>query len=404
MGTTGIVSCIGLDAHRKFSQVSVRGRDGKIMWRARLEHHDRTKLRQQLARWPKGAPVVLEGSFGWGWLADELAAAGLEPHLAGSRQTADFRRTRGQAKNNRLDADLLTELWEEKRRWWEVWLAPPEVRDRRELFRLRAGLVQIQTSVKNRLHAVLHRHGVVCELSDLFGVAGRKFLQHLVNRQDARLGASGCATLKVHLQHLGYLRKEIADLTRQVRRIVERQPIGKILVSVPGIGWVLAYTLLAEIGGLERFQNGRKLVSYSLLAPQAQDSGEEDPTRPPLGRHIGHMGRRTLQWAFLEAAHGAVHSGGCWREMWDRVTDKGTRNRNRGYIAVARRLCMVVFACWKRHTPYTDPRPPRIGLRCEPVGPGTGQPSRPMAVAESSVVLPEKSVGRRTGAGRPASL
>ncbi len=98
------------------------------MWRARLEHSDRAKLRQQLSRWPAGAPVVLEGSFGWGWLTDELAAAGLEPHLAGSRQTADFRRPRGQAKNNRLDADLLSALWDVKERWWEVWLAPPQVR------------------------------------------------------------------------------------------------------------------------------------------------------------------------------------------------------------------------------------------------------------------------------------
>lgn len=229
-------------------------------------------------------------------------------------------------------------------------------------------------------------------------------MQHLVTSRDARLGETGRQTLAVHLQHLAYLRKEIADLTRQVRRIVERQPVGKILVSIPGIGWILAYTLLAEIGQLERFQNGRKLVSYSLLAPQAQDSGEEDPTRPPLGRHVGHMGRRTLKWAFLEAAHGAVKSGGGWREMWDRLTDNGKRNRNRGYIAVARRLGMVVFACWKRHTPYTDPPPTRIGARSEPVGPGTGQPEDPMAVAETSVVQPEKNVGRRTEAGRPALL
>jgi transposase len=324
MGTPGIVSCIGLDAHRKFSQVSVRGRDGKIMWRARLEHSDRTKLRQQLSRWPQGAPVVLEGSFGWGWLADELAAAGLEPHLAGSRQTAAFRRTRGQAKNNRLDADLLTELWDEKRRWWEVWLAPPEVRDRRELFRLRAGLVQIQTSVKNRLHAVLHRHGVVSELSDLFGVAGRKFLQHLVNRQDARLGESGCATLKVHLQHLGYLRKEIADLTRQVRRIVERQPIGRILVSVPGIGWVLAYTLLAEIGCLERFQNGRKLVSYSLLAPQAQDSGDEDPNPSAAGPACRSHGPANATMGFP----GSRPWSGPQRGLLARNVGSGHRERN----------------------------------------------------------------------------
>ena len=72
------VACGGLDVHYGFSQVTMRDEEGGVAARERLEHRDRDALRQRLARWPKGMPVVLEGSFGWGWLSDEMAVAGLE--------------------------------------------------------------------------------------------------------------------------------------------------------------------------------------------------------------------------------------------------------------------------------------------------------------------------------------
>ena len=61
-------------------------------------------------------------------------------------------------------------------RWREVWPAPPAVRDQREWLRYRLALVRIQTGLKNRIHAVLHRHGIVHEFSDLFGRDGRRFV------------------------------------------------------------------------------------------------------------------------------------------------------------------------------------------------------------------------------------
>ena len=72
------VSQIGLDAHRRFSMVTARDTEGRILWRERLRHEDRPRLREALTAWPKGVPVVMEATFGWGWLSDELAAAGLE--------------------------------------------------------------------------------------------------------------------------------------------------------------------------------------------------------------------------------------------------------------------------------------------------------------------------------------
>ncbi len=94
MNKVGAVRQMGVDCHRNFSTVSARDEKGQIVWRERLEHEDRRPLRQRLRSWPEGTPVVLEATFGWGWLADELLAAGLDPHLASSRKVAAWRQDR----------------------------------------------------------------------------------------------------------------------------------------------------------------------------------------------------------------------------------------------------------------------------------------------------------------------
>jgi len=362
MRTEASVAQLGLDIHRKFSKVTARDGQGKIVWRQRLEHADRPRMRARLADWPSGAAVVLEGTFAWGWMSDELTAAGLDPHLASSSKLAAWRKARGMAKSNRKDADLLSELWSEQGRWWEVWLAPPEVREQREWLRYRMTLVRTQTALKNRIHAVLHRHGILREQSDLFGRDGRRFLELLIAPDDATLPDSARATLKGFLQLLDHVRRQIAAVTRQFRKQIKASPAAMRLKTIPGIAWVLSYTILAEIGRIERFADAKRLASYSLLAPVANDSGDEDDD-PPLGRHVGHFGRRTLKWAFIEAAHGAVRSGGRFRAMYDRRTNGGTRDRNRGYIAVAHALCRVAYVCWKKQVDYTAEPPPRAGRR-----------------------------------------
>ncbi len=394
------VAQVGLDSHRMFSTATARDADGKRVWRKRLEHGDRRRLRRELGRWPRGTPVVLEGTFGWGWMSDELSAAGLDPHLASSKKVAAWRDARGLAKSNRTDADLLSELWSQEPRWWEVWLAPPEVRSQREWLRYRMTLVRLQTGLKNRIHAVLHRHGIVHGESDLFGASGRRFLNLLVAANEATLPDSARATLKGYLPLLDHVRRQIAAVTREVRGQITRTPAGERLRTMPGIDYILAYTILAEVGRIERFRSAKHLAAYSLLAPRAYDSGEDDG-EAPKGRHVGHAGRRTLKWAWIEAAHGAVRQGGRFRAIFDRRTNRGTRDCNRGYIAVGHELCRIAYLLWKKEIDYTDPPPPRPGrgkrrrgLRrtlddtwCQgrakkvPPGrsrPGTGQPDRPM--------------------------
>jgi transposase len=220
----------------------------------------------------------------------------------------------------------------------------------------------------------------VSEHSDLFGRDGRRLLNELVVRTDRRLPLSGKVTLKGHLQLLDHVRRQLASVTRGIRRQLAPSRAGRRLMTLPGVGQVLAYTLVAEIGRIERFRSAKHLASYSLVVPRARDSGTDGDEPSPKGRRIGHAGRRTLQWAWIEAAHGAVRSGGEFRALFDRVTDAGQRDRNRGYVTVAHQLCLRGYVLWDKDVDYRTDRPARPGQRSEAgtSRSGTGQPDHPM--------------------------
>jgi len=378
------IACGGMDVHYKFSAVTFRDEAGRVVRRERLEHPQRGQLRERLNRWPKGLPMVLEASFGWGWLSDLLSEAGLEPHLSNCYKLEQMRKARGWVKTNKKDADMLSLLPFETTAWWEVWRAPLQVRNRREQMRFRGDLVGLQTVVKNRIHAIFHRHGIFHEFSDLFGGQGRKFLAELCLHNPTNLSSQGLLALRGQVKLLDHLRRQLADVARILHKQLVKTPLIMRLKTIDGIGLILAHVMAAEIGMIERFRNQKALASYSLLAPRSDDTGEDDPRHSPRGRHLGVRGNRTLKWAFIEAAHGAVRSGGKWRAMFDRVTNGGKKDRNRGYIKVARELVKVVYVVWKKDVAYRDVPPQRPGANKKKSRSGTGQLCHPMVHASTA--------------------
>jgi transposase len=380
------VACGGMDVHYKFSAVTFRDKAGRVVRRERIEHPQRDRLWEHLNRWPKGLPIVLEASFGWGWLSDLLSEAGLEPHLSNCYKLEQIRKARGWVKTNKKDADMLSLLPFEPSYWWKVWRAPLQVRNRREQMRFRGDLVGLQTKAKSRIHAIFHRHGIFHEFSDLFGCQGRKFLAELCLHNPTNLSPQALLALRGQIKLLDHLRRQLADVARILHKQLVKTPLIIRLKTIDGVGLILAHVLAAEIGRIERFRNHKALASYSLLAPRADDTGQDDPGHSPLGRHLGHRGNRTLKWAFIEAAHGAVRSGGRWRAMFDRVTNGGRKDRNRGYIKVARELVKVVYAIWSKGLDYQPVPPARPGSDKKKKNKkksrsGTGQLCHPMVHA-----------------------
>lgn len=382
----------GVDVHYKFSTVAMVNQQERVVRRERLDHPDRQMLRQHLARWPAGMTAVLEASFGWGWLSDLMQEAGIDVRLANCFKIEKMRKARGLAKTNDKDAKLLASLMGEKDNWWEVWRAPKDVRARREWMRHRMDLVGMQTAVKCRIHAIFHRHGIFHNFSDLFGGKGRLFLQALCEGRDEQcryLSDGALRALADSMEMLAELRRLLARISIALHKELERSPQVQWIKSVPGFGLILAHVVLAEIGDVGRFRRSKSLANYSLLAPRCDDTGEEDPTKTPIGRHLGQRGNRVLKWTFIEAAHGAVRHGGIWREMFDSVTDNGRRDRGRGYIRVARALVDVVYAVLRDQRKYQERRPKRpsndVGRNDKQAvtRPGTGRLYHPMVAAGS---------------------
>ncbi len=193
-------------------------------------------------------------------------------------------------KTDRIDAWVLAEL---TRRDLvpAIWLPDPLVRAERERARWRLHLVRHRSSLKQRVHAVLLTHGKPCPVSDLFGVRGRQLL--------ARLGLPEPwqGTIEASLRLIDELDREIGECERELRRLGADHRYVPLLLTVPGISWVLGYTIAAELGDVGRFPTPRKLAGYTGLCPRVYQSGERD-LRGPLAK----QGPRYLRWALIEAA------------------------------------------------------------------------------------------------------
>ena len=89
----------------------------------------------------------------------------------------------------------------------------------------------------------------------------------------------------------------------ELRRLGADHAYVPLLMSAPGVAWVLAYTIASEIGEIERFASPKKLTGYTGLCPRVYQSGATDH-RGPLAKN----GREHLRWALIEAAiHAARH-------------------------------------------------------------------------------------------------
>lgn len=348
---------LGWDIHRRFSKVSLMemSAEGEVqaVERARLEHDDREGMREWLARLDPEMPVALEAAFGWPWVADLLEGLGHPVHLG--HPPAIRALAKHEAKTDRCDSDRLGKF-QLRGILPESYLAPPEVRQRRERSRYRMALVVLRAGVKSRVHAILHRLGILHSFSDLFGKAGRRFLE------DLKLPVASAEVLRGYLDLISQLTMLIEDVEEWMVKNLEVDEIVRLLMTIPGIGLILAHVIRAEIGEIERFPSYRHLASYSGLAPISDETaGREGP------RHCSAACNRILRWALIEAVHGVQKTKGKrglrLRKFYARLSCGGRGRKSQAKVAVARELSKLAYVVWTHKVPYSDDPPPRPGSR-----------------------------------------
>jgi len=323
---------LGVDLHRKLSHVVALDEGGTVVLERRFDHSPAAFARVFGELAPAPVSVVFEATYGWGWFADLLADAGIEAHMAHPLATKAI--SAGRVKNDAVDARTLAHLLRTNL-LPEAWIAPPEVRDARRLVRMRVSLVRIRSRLKSQVHAICADAGVPVGVTDLFGRAGREQLASLELRPVV------ASRLAANLRLIDDLGREILAADRELQVLFRGDDRVRRLMPIPGIGFLTAVTVIAEIGDPERFPSADRLCSWAGLTPTERSSA--DHTRRG---HISKQGSRHLRWTMVEAAARIGRTPSLHR-FADPIDAR--RGNKIARVALARRL--LTLACYALRDP-----------------------------------------------------
>lgn len=148
--------------------------------------------------------------------------------------------------------------------------------------------------------------------------------------------------LAVELSRL-YDRRQ--QLEHDIEEVFLSHPLGKVLISLPGVGIRTGARILSEIGDGSDFDSAAKLAAYAGLARVARQSGTSIK-----GQHRSRRGNHRLKNAMFLSAFASLHDP-CSRAFYDRKRSEGKRH-NAAVICLARRRCDVIFAMLRDVMPY----------------------------------------------------
>jgi transposase len=283
--------------------------------------------------------AVIESMNGARFAHDTLERCGWDVEIA------DAVKVKGLAplacKTDRIDAWVLAEL-SRRELVPAIWLPGFAQRQERERARWRLHLVKHRSSLKQRVHAQLMAFGHACPVSDLFGRRGRELLERLEFPEPWRGGVLAAVAL------IDDLDRQIDQIERELKALGADHRYVALLITVPGISWVLAYTIAAEIGDITRFATPKKLCGYSGLCPRVYQSGDSD-RRGPLAK----TGPRYLRWALMVAATNAAKHPR-YRDRYQHTKQRVGRQRGAkvAQIQLARTLTEAIWQMLTRNQPF----------------------------------------------------
>jgi transposase len=315
---------VGIDLHRRRSVIYIMDGEGQKLSCVRIANEP-TALMAAVAPAGEDAHVVIEATYSWYWAVDLLQENGFDVHLAHPSGN-DWGKRR--VKNDERDARDLADLLR-LGRLAEAWIAPPPVRELRELVRYRAKLVNLRSGLKTQVHAVMAKEGVLPTVADMFCGAGNAQLDALELAEPYTLRIESLRDL------IPVYDREIVMLERKIHQRLAGDKGYEAIQELNGVGRTIAAIFCAEIGDVHRFRSAPALCSWAGLTPRHRESD----TKVVRGS-ITKMGSRLVRWAALEAV--ARYHGGTWlHEDFCRIAER--RGKKKARVAVARKLLTLVY-------------------------------------------------------------
>lgn len=331
----------GLDVHKRVVEAVILDPEGKVLRRGRFDctRKDLESFAREFLT--KEDRVALEAT------TNTWAVVGVLKPFVAEVVVSNPLRTRAIAdakvKTDKVDALVLAQLLRMDY-LPRVWEPDDATRELRRTCSRRASLVSDRTTVKNRLHAVLHQRLIAAPVDDLFGAKGLAWLRGVT------LDAEGRAAIDSELRLLEGVGREIAALDGVLVQKAWADARVKLLMTLPGVDVGVAQTVLSALGDVSRFRDGDHAASYLGLVPSTKQSANHCYHGPITKQGNGHA-----RWMLIQAAqHLGAHPGPLG-VFFRRLAKK--KNRNIAVVATARKLVVIAWHMLKKNEPYRYAQP-----------------------------------------------
>jgi len=330
----------GIDLHSNNSVVTVSDEEDRVMAEKRLPN-DLHRILEFLKPWREEiVGVVVESTFNWYWLVDGLQEAGYKVHLANTMAIKKYAGLKH--SGDETDARYLAHLLRLGILPTGT-ILPPEQRTVRDLARKRMQLVRSRTA-----------HILAVE-----NITARQLGARISSNQVKQLTDEGvdqmplpddvALAIKANVAVITALSGQIKLLEKRLQESVGARAKYEILTSAPGIGQVLATTILLETGPIERFATAGNFASYARCVDSVHTSNGKKK-----GEGNTKNGNKYLAWAFVEAANFALRYNPEAKRFYDR---KKSRTNNVVAIkALAHKLARACFHMLKEKKPFDAER------------------------------------------------
>jgi transposase len=335
---------VGMDVHVRNSFLCVTDSDGRLLGRRRVGN-SLDQIGEFLGGLPGGdqpLKVVLESTTNSRAIRRMMLEYGKGANVEVQAQVLDARKLRviaeSVSKCDKLDAAVLNELARSNLNLPACYVPDDDVFALREHLRARSDLVKMRTMLKNRVHSVLHRRGILNPLKDLFTREGRQWLGEM------KLDEAGRLILDGYLQAMDRLGETIDESTAALTKLSKNQRWCKqvaLLRTMPGVGPVTSLTILAEPGDFERFKSRAAVSNYAGIVPVMRSSNEKG-----FSGHITRRGPAHLRSVLVEAAWTAVGRVPQYALIYNRIGAK--KAKQIAIVAVARRMLEDAWTMLKK--------------------------------------------------------
>ncbi len=325
-----------IDLHSTNSVVVVIDEQDRVVYQKRLPNDLALILKELSVYQSELQGIVVESTYNWYWLVDGLMEEGYKLHLA---NTAAIQQYEGlKYTDDHSDARWLAHLLR-LGVLPEGFIYPRAERPVRDLLRKRSQLVRQRTTNLLSIQNLLTRN-TGSSLSAR-RVKGLDFQQvdELLDNPDLALA------VKANLSVLCSADEQVQILEQTVTQRVKLRPQFSFLKTVPGIGEILALTIMLETGDIRRFASVGNFASYCrCVGSQKISNGKKK------GKGNTKNGNKYLAWAFVEAAHFAIRFNSKIKSF-----DQRKKAKTKGVVAikaVAHKLCRACYYIMRDRVPF----------------------------------------------------